>query len=1015
MKQGTNIRGLKTSLALFTSLSALAVTAPAFAQDVEAEEGNSADTALADDVIIVRGIRKALAASSDIKRDGQGVVDAITAEDIGEFPDTNLAESLQRISGVSIDRRNGEGSTVTVRGFGPQYNLVLLNGRQMPTAFLEGGAPSSRSFDFADLASEGIAGVRVYKTGRAALPTGGIGSTLNILTARPLDAPGMKLSLGAKAVIDDSITELDGGDPAVTPEFSGFYSNTFLEDKVGVAITGAYQKRESGFAQFGTTSGWRGAYLGSDNNWGTLPRDGRAENRPGDNDVYAVPQNANYSLVGIERERINGQVSLQYRPIDTLTTTLDYFYSRNEIDTRTSDLSVWFNHGNTTSAWGDGPISDILFYNEDFGDAGTDLSMGTARTGTLSEKNSVGFNAEWEATENLSVVFDIHSSSAESGSNSPFGTSGVVSTADFSLRRQDLDFRTEIPTLALGFQDGSSNIAAARMLGTGSTFQDSFIRTEIDQAQIVATYAFDESIVRSIDFGLTATKNDFQSTFSNNQRDSWGGVGSPDDYPDDIWERTNLASNFDQFGGYQGIPGEFFVVDFERLISIMDQSIGTFGPICGGDGNCINDVPVATDRRTEEESYSAFIEIDTEFMIGSMPASIIAGVRYEQTDVTSEALVPIPTGTQWVAANEFGLLGVNDPENRDFTQLEGDYDFWLPAIDFQVNPHDDVVLRASYSKTMTRPSYADIQGGQTVAQLFRIDGGDGSAGNPALEPFLSTNLDFSAEYYYNDASYISVGYFWKEVENFNGVETIFDTPFDIYTPVGGARWNAAVAALGSDEDLVAIRQWIFDNADPNTFEVTGTDVAGNTTGNIFGVAGEDPLLQFQINRPINDEETRSVDGWEFAWQHVFGETGFGFIANYTIVDGDVTFDPNQPGAASAGSGEQVFALTGLSDSYNLVGFYDKDGIQARLAYNWRDEFLASTFGVNGEANNPLFVEAYGQLDFSASYDVTDKLTAYVEGINVLNETRTVVGNSAAYVNFATQNGPRYNVGVRYTF
>src|SRR3546814_19490199 len=108
-----------------------------------------ADREVSGDEIIVTGIRAALAASSDIKRGAQGVVDAISAEDIGKFPDTNLAESLQRITGVSIDRQNGEGSLVTVRGFGPEFNLVTLNGRQMPTALIGdgGSAPSSRSFD----------------------------------------------------------------------------------------------------------------------------------------------------------------------------------------------------------------------------------------------------------------------------------------------------------------------------------------------------------------------------------------------------------------------------------------------------------------------------------------------------------------------------------------------------------------------------------------------------------------------------------------------------------------------------------------------------------------------------------------------------------------------------------------------------------------------------------------------------------------------------------------------------
>src|SRR5690606_34821924 len=143
----------------------------------------------------------------NLKRDSQGVVDGIVAEDIGKFPDTNLAESLQRISGVSIDRTSsGEGSKVTVRGLGPDYNLVLLNGRQMPASNLGpggAGASTSRSFDFANLASESVSAVEVYKTGRADHPTGGIGATINVRTARPLEAEPVA-SVGLKSVYDES-------------------------------------------------------------------------------------------------------------------------------------------------------------------------------------------------------------------------------------------------------------------------------------------------------------------------------------------------------------------------------------------------------------------------------------------------------------------------------------------------------------------------------------------------------------------------------------------------------------------------------------------------------------------------------------------------------------------------------------------------------------------------------------------------------------------------------------------
>ncbi|MEM7740950.1 MAG: TonB-dependent receptor, partial [Pseudomonadota bacterium] len=962
MKKEENIRRLKGSIALLSSASILAMATPALAQDTESDS-----SALEEDVIIVSGISKSLAASSDVKRQARGVVDALTAEDIGDFPDTNLAESLQRITGVSIDRRNGEGSQVTVRGFGPDFNLVLLNGRQMPTAFNEGDtAPASRSFDFGNLAAEGISGIRVYKTGRASLPTGGVGSTLNILTARPFDSPGLRFSIGAKAVVDNSDTSLDDGS-SVTPEFSGIFSNTFMDDKVGITVTGSYQDRESGVAQFGTTSGWRGAYLGSTiNEWGVLPpaSSGQVTNRPEGDQIYSVPQNANYQLSSIDRERINGQVSLQYKPIETVTATLDYFYSENTVEIERSDLSVWFNHGNTTSAFGDGSIADILFYNEDFGDGGSDLSMGASQVATKNENRSLGFNVEWEVNERLTLEIDAHSSTAESNPDSPYGSAGVVSTADFALRSQGLDFTTELPSLSLGFQSPFTDISEDRMVATGSTFQAASIETDIDQVQLFANYQLDNRFVQSIDFGVSYTKNEYRGTFFNNQRDSWGGVGTPDDYPDDIWTRADLAGNFDAFGGSNSTFQDFFIVDFEQLVATLDQPIGSFDAICGGDGVCTNDGSVQTDRRSEEESIAAFIELSTEFDLGPFPASIIGGVRYEQTDVTSEALVNVPIGSQWVADNEFGLIFGPD---RTFTELEGDYDYWLPAVDFQVEPYQDVVLRASYSHTMTRQSYSDIQGGIVADPLFRVDGGEAGAGNPALLPLLSKNIDVSAEYYYSEGSYISAGFFWKEVDNFAATDvTVGNVLFDnIATPIDGARYAAAVDALGTT-DSAAVRQWIFENADPSTFEITGTNSSnGNFTGNIFGVPGEDPALGFRLAQPFNSD-SKSVDGWEFAWQHILGDTGFGWIVNYTIVDGDLTFDndtvpafANQP---SEGSG--LTPLVGLSDTFNIIGFYDKNGIEARLAYNWRDEFLSSDIGVSGTPTNPLYVQEYGQLDFN---------------------------------------------------
>lgn len=990
----------KTTLAGTMSVILATVTAStATAQD-------AAGTDAGIEEITVTGIRSSLKAAMDQKRDARGVVDAISAEDMGKFPDTNLAESLQRITGVSIDRDNGEGARVTVRGFGPDFNLVTLNGRQMPTSSVfGGGAPDSRSFDFGNLAAEGVAAVQVYKTSRAAVPTGGIGSTINIQTTRPLNSPGLKLGIGAKGVYDTSAIS----DKTITPEISGIFSNTFADDKFGIALTGSYQKRDSGFAQASVANGWRGAYLGSENNWGTLPQipaggteaDVNITNRPGPNDVYAVQQSLGYAINDIERERINGQLVLQFRPTDRITATLDYTYSENTVRTQRNDVSVWFNFGDTSSEWTDGPAAGPVFYTERFGGSRSDLAMGGAQFAVKSENHSIGVNLEWQATDNLTFELDLHDSSAESGQDSPYGTSATLGTGAFILDSQSVNYENELPVLTIGTPFGENAIDAASIVATGSVFSNSFMRDDIRQAQFRGEYAFDEGIVESIDFGVTYTENKVRSAFANAQRDTWGGAGPASDIPDDIFVTESIPDKFDAFDGHDdpNLLPNFFTFDFDRMVGLIDSLYNA----CGGDGICRSD-DFTTDRRTTEESYGGYIQVNSHFEWGDKPANLVAGIRYEKTEVNSQALVPVAIGTQWVAANEFGIIF---GPNQDFTELSGEYDHWLPAIDFDIELRDGVIFRAGYSESIARPGYGDIQGGQTVSQLFRVEGGQGNQGDPGLLPFKSKNWDFSLEWYYDDASYIAAGYFKKNVDNFIGISEIRDTPFSLPTPFGGQRYNDAVAALGSDQDLTAIRNYIFANADPSTVQVTGVDANGDTTGFIFGVDGEDPVLGFDITVPVN-ERSASVNGWEFALQHTFGDSGFGAIVNYTLVDGDVEFDITQPASVPQ------FALVGLSDSANVIGFYDKNGIQVRVAYNWRDKFLASTATAAGP-NNPQFTEAFGQFDVNVSYEIIEGLTLFAEGINVTNATQRLHGRHVNTVHFATQTGARYMFGARYKF
>ncbi|MCC4233326.1 TonB-dependent receptor [Sphingobium soli] len=980
-------------------VSAFVCGASAVAMAVGSQSAFAQDAAIDDQPaeIVVTGIRASLSAARDIKRDAQGVVDAISAEDIGKFPDTNLAESLQRITGVSIDRSNGEGSTVTVRGFGPEFNLVLLNGRQMPTSSLGDGAsaPASRSFDFANLASEGVAGVEVYKSGRATLPTGGIGSTINIKTPRPLDRPGLRGSFAVKGVYDSS---RNNSDP-ITPELSGIISDTFADGLFGIAVTGSWQKRKASVNQ--ANVGWRDGYLGSENNWGSLPMEGdprfaNIENRPGPNDVYQVQQNASYDLNDISRERLNGQVVLQVRPAENLTATIDYTYSRNTVQVRNSNVGIWFNFNDVSSSWTDGPVAGPNFYTERFGvNEGKDLSYSGSLTENRSENKSLGGNIAWDGPGGLRLELDAHHSTAVSGANNPYGTSTSVGTAIFGVASQTVDYTNDLPVISVTMHDGIDPLDAGNIQATGNAFRHAYFKDRINEAQLRGSYDFDNSILDSLDFGVTYIENKVRSAYGYIQNDTWAGSTTKEQMPDDLFTLTSIP---DKFKGVSGASDpamiqQFYTFNFEKMVSFLDDLNG----ICGGDGNCLSSFTV--DRRIRERTVAPYIQGNFEFDVANRPAHFRAGLRYEKTKIKSSALVPVPTATEWVSINEFNLVFGG---GSDFTTFRGDYDNWLPAFDVDFEPIDNVKLRASYSHTITRPDYASMQGGQTLDQLFRIGGGTGARGNPGLLPYKSKNIDLSAEWYYAPASYLSVGFFDKRVSNFISSTRVDTDAFGLTNPADGPRYQAAVAALGAGASTTAIRNYIFANY-PSSVEIQSFDpVTGNYTGKILGLPEDNPV-NFQVTTPINSDQTAHLYGFEFAIQHNFWDTGFGTILNYTIVRGDATYDNSQPSSVAQ------FALTGLSDSANAVLFYDKNGIQARVAYNWRDEFLSGT------GPNPFYVEAYGQVDASASWEFKKGYTAFVEAINLTGSSRRGHLRSDQNVFFASPGYARYGAGIRVNF
>ncbi|MDE2221055.1 MAG: TonB-dependent receptor, partial [Gammaproteobacteria bacterium] len=614
--------------------------------------------------VIVTGIRASLTSSENLKRNGVGIVDGIVAEDIGKFPDTNLAESMQRITGVSIDRVNGEGSKVSVRGIGADWNLVTLNGRQMPGANInDTSASDSRSFDFANLASEAIAAIEVHKTSAADRPTGGLGATIDIKTTRPLDIPGRKAAFGIKAVTDksnDNLPQKFKGS-RFTPEMSGIYSETFADNTLGVAISASYQDRAAGYNQAGVASGYHSIQGGDTSSWGTIGNNppGNITNAPGPNDIYQVPQDIRYFLTGFERKRVNGQLTLQYRPVDSVTATLDYTYSENKIHTRRQEISAWFNFGPSVSNWTGGNVKGPLSYVETVNCAAApvtgangvtsfpgcvDVAMAQSDFATKAQNNSLGFNLKWDATERLSFNFDAHDSIAKNGEDSPLGNSNTLGVSGYFRGTNGVDFSQDFPVLSITLPAGlNGQIDPAYMEATGSSFRNSYTKAEVQQAQLGGVWKFADR--QKLDFGVGITDVKNRSAYSNVQQNAWGGLGNPNNYPDSAFVPDTLRQYFPNITGSSNpaLFNQFFNWDFN---AVRAAAIAFWGP--GGAATfSANPDYTDTDRTTKENSNSAYLQYSTAFEMGR-PAHFTAGLRYEKTDVTSSAKVPTATGSQWV-------------------------------------------------------------------------------------------------------------------------------------------------------------------------------------------------------------------------------------------------------------------------------------------------------------------------------------------------------------------------------
>lgn len=754
------------------------------------------------ETITVSGIKSSLIKAMDLKKSSDGIVDAIASEDIGKFPDQNVAESLQRISGVAIDRDGGEGQLISVRGLGPEFNAVLVNGRTMAT--VSGG----RAFSFDTLASELINGAEVHKTQSAKLQDGSIGATVNITTHRPLDIGEFKAVASVKSTFDKLADKNN-------PTFSGLISNTFDDGKFGVLASLSLSDKESR-SDTAQTWGYLLENLNSLENGDTL------------NDVY-MPQNYDQIVKTEKRERTSGSLVLQYQQSDDLLFTADALYSEYDVSYREDILAHWFESGNIVDA--------TLDENRTVVKLATGNNSATDYLNRLSYRptttKAFGVNMDWKINSDVNVVIDTSYSKAESN-----GGNGTTDTVAGFFNSYTFDNTQGGSTPVLGFNENlSKDILGANW---ASIFGDN-IEDEIYESRVDIEWVLDTGALAKINFGASYSDRTLSTMPTNTDRtvrNGWGGYN--------VKLLASLFTDFDADGFLSGVPGNpvsnWLIFDSYEYMEFLESDAGytQLDPDSAAEIKAAMDangghtaLNVISNSFEVGEKLSA-VYLDAYFAgeINEMPWQVVAGVRYVKTDTTSAGFgnelldYTGPDGTGKyvpIVSDELRPISVN-----------GSYSNVLPSINANIEVVEDVIVRAAYSKSITRPTLTELSASTSYSE-GKIGSLSASGGNPHLEPYESSNVDLSVEWYFDETSYAAISYFTKDIDNF----------------VDGGVSSETVSVPNGDFDLT-------------------------------------------VSRPMNLNSTK-IDGMEMAFQHSFSYLpapfdGLGLMANMTFVDSESSAD-----------------------------------------------------------------------------------------------------------------------------
>lgn len=950
----------------------------AFAQDAEPAAAEEEET-----VVVVTGFRNSLQSSISEKKRSNDMIDVIKSEDIGQFPDLNLAESLQRIPGVAIDRDGGEGRQITVRGLNSEFSRTRLNGLEVLATTggkdASGGTNRGRGFDFNIFAADLFNSLTVRKSLSAEIEEGSLGATVDLQTARPFDYKGFTMAASGQVGYNDL-------SKSASPRGTFMISNRWADGKLGALISVAYGEREV-VEESNNTTRWENAYgAGNAGRFGAYSTDGGATFTPitpctpsnrqcnvnqthANNPVLTDPEAARvvealhpriprYNRFTTDQERFGMTAAFQMRPNPDTLISLDGLYATYGANRQEYEIeAISFSRNGAGN-----PLTEIYDYTID--------DQGTI---TKASFNNVDIRSEHRFDE-LETTFHQLNLTWDQNWSSKFSSKlliGASKSSQVNPEQTTFSFESyDVQGYSYDYTNMTQPVFNYGESSTGCTPDQACYWTYSTSAA-----QGDRSLIRLrpqfVDNKFSTVSANFKYDFSENLTIKFGGSVKTFDYTTSELGRytsapqtrdenasgaiaTEIDGDIAKYSQTVTVAGNTYLIpNLDLIRSTFDYNCRCTNAFGVFTMNSTNSNSRANTRDATEDDTAFYIQADFSGTLASMPFRGNIGVREVETSLTTTGY--LGRGTESV-----------------LTTIERSYKDTLPALNLMIEPFDNLYVRFAAAKTMSRPSLASLSPGGSITTSTQTI----SQGNPYLDPVRANTLDLSFEWYPDKDTLFSVAFFQKDIKSYIQ-NRVRELPF---------------SELGLGEDIL--------------------DGSGLT-----------PSDTFRVTQPINSPGGK-LKGYEISLQRPFTFLpGFlsrtGGIINYTFVESQIDYITASTPTSVTLRRENLLGLS--PKSMNVTLYYEGEKLSGRVAMSKRDGYIsqllpgssADFWGKNGTTN----------FDAQIAYQMNDNFSFVFEAINMTNEADdryiaydTVQGNTASDLNYDySETGRQFYLGVRYKY